>query len=131
MGSLLVQQLLQAGGTDVFALEVGDLFGAVTEDAGGLILLEHDGGAINVDLQRILLCDVQGAAQFDREDDSPQFVDPADNTCGFHVCEALPFPDWPFFSLCPSLPGSHSGGVAKRQKNTKTLGNNFIITNRI
>ena len=132
MRSLLVQQFLQADGTDVLALEVGDFLGAVAEDTGGLILLQHDGGAIDVDLQGILFCDVQCAAQFDGEDDSPQFVDPADNTCGFHVCEALPFPDWPFFSL--SVQADRALFVVRRQKrrkNTKTLGNNLIITNRI
>ena len=92
MRGLPMQQFLQAGRTDVLALEDGNLLGAVAEDTGGLILLEHDGGAINIDLQGILLCDVQGAAQFDREDDTPQFVDPTDDASGFHVCEALPFP---------------------------------------
>ena len=84
MRSSLVQKFLQADGTDVLALEDGNLLGAVTEDAGGLILLQHDGGTINIDLQGILFCNVQGAAQFDREDDTPQFVNPSDNTCGFH-----------------------------------------------
>ena len=132
MRGLPMQQFLQAGRTDVLALEDGDLLGAVAEDTGGLILLEHDGGAINIDLQGILLCDVQGAAQFDREDDTPQFVDPTDDASGFHVCEALPFPDWPFFSL--SVQADRALFVVRRQKrrkNTKTLGNNLIITNRI
>ena len=116
-----MEQLLQAGSADVLALKSGDVLGAVAEDAGRLIFLQHDGGPVNIDLQGILLCNVQRAAQFDGEDDTPQFVDPADNTCGFHVCEALPFPDWPFFSLYPSPTGSLSGGVKNGKKTQKLL----------
>ena len=117
-----MQQLLQADGTDVLALKDGDVFGAVTENAGGLIFLQHDGRPVNVDLQRILFCDVQRAAQLDREDDSPQFVDPADNTCGFHVCKALPFPDGPFFlSLSKPVGLSLRRGGKNGKKHKKLL----------
>ena len=82
---LLVQQFLQAVRTDVLPLEDGDILGAVTENAGGLILFQHDRRPVHINLQGILFGDVQCASEFDGEDDSPQFVDPTDNSSGFHV----------------------------------------------
>ena len=62
---LLLQQLFETMRADILALEDGDILGAVTEDAGGLILFQHDGGPIDVNLQRIFFGDVQCATQFD------------------------------------------------------------------
>ena len=79
-------ELAQAGRANVFTLEHRDVLRAVTEDAGRLILLQHDGGSVNIDLQGVLLRDVQGSSQFDGQDDTPQFVYPAYNSSGFHLC---------------------------------------------
>ena len=62
-------------GADVLALEDMDVLGVVAENAGGLILLEHDRSPIYIDFQRILLCDVEGTAKLDGQHDAAQFVD--------------------------------------------------------
>ena len=77
-------ELFHAVGADVLALEDGDVLGAVAEDAGRLILFQHDRGAVHVDLQGVLLRDVERAAQFDGQDDKTEFVDAADEACRFH-----------------------------------------------
>ena len=72
--SLLVHQLTDAVGADILALEVDDILGVITENTGGLILFQHDGRAVHIDLQGVLLRDVQGAAQLDGQHDAAQLV---------------------------------------------------------
>ena len=71
---LLQLQFPDAVGAYVFTLEVDHILGVVAENAGGLVLFQYNGGAVHIDLQRILFRDVQGAAQFDGQDDPPQFI---------------------------------------------------------
>ena len=73
------QEFLQAVGADVLALEDMDVLGVVAENAGGLILLEHDRSPIYIDFQRILLCDVEGTAKLDGQHDAAQFVHTTDD----------------------------------------------------
>lgn len=40
-------ELAEAAGADALALEDGYVPAAVAEDAGGAVLLEHDGGAVH------------------------------------------------------------------------------------
>ena len=72
-----------AVGADVLAFKIDDIFGVITENAGGLILLQDDGGTIHVDLQGVFLRDVQGAAQLDRQHDTAQLIDLPHNTGRF------------------------------------------------
>jgi len=65
---------LDALGANVLSTEHNHVLGIITEDTGGLILLQDDRRSIHVDLQRILFCDIQRAAQFDRKDDATQFI---------------------------------------------------------
>ena len=71
--SLAGQRILQgldALGADVLPVIDDHVLGVVTEDAGGLILLQHDGRTIHVNFQGILFRNVQGAAQLNREYDT-------------------------------------------------------------
>ena len=79
-----MREFFHAVGTDVLALEDGDILGAVAEDAGRLILFEHDRGAVYIDLQGVLLRDVERAAQLDGQDDTTELVDAANDACRFH-----------------------------------------------
>ena len=72
-GSLAGQRLLKgldALRADIFPVVDDHVLGVVTEDTGRLILLQHDGRTIHVNLQGILLRNVQGAAQLNREYDT-------------------------------------------------------------
>ena len=69
-GHSLPQQFLQAAGADIFAFEDGNVLCTVAENTGGLILLQHDGRTIHINFQGILLRNVQGAAQLNREYDT-------------------------------------------------------------
>ena len=58
---------LDALGADILPVEYDHVLGVVTEVGGGLLLLEHNGGSVHIDFQRVLLRNVQGAAQFNGE----------------------------------------------------------------
>ena len=83
---LILRQLFAADFADVFALELRNLFRAAAEDAVGLVLAQHDGRAVHVDLDGVALArvDVQGAAQFDGQDDAAQAVDVSYDSSRFH-----------------------------------------------
>ena len=72
-------------GADVFPVEHNHVLGVVAEDAGGLILFQHNGGSVHVDFQGVLLRDVQRAAQFNREHNAAEFVHFAYNTGRFQI----------------------------------------------
>ena len=78
-------------GTNILSVERHDLFGTVTEDTSGLILLHHDAGAVDVDLQTVSLCDIQSTAQLDGQDNAAQLINFSYNTGRFHFSH--PFPD--------------------------------------
>ena len=75
---------------DILPVERYDVLCAVTENAGGLILLHHNAGTIDIDLQTVALCDVQSTAKLDGEDDAPQFVYFAHDTGRFHFFHPFP-----------------------------------------
>ena len=67
-------QGLDAPGAYVLA-PVGDyVLRVITENAGGLILLQNDRSSVHIDLKGILFCNIQSTAQFNRENDTPQLV---------------------------------------------------------
>lgn len=66
--------------TDVLSLEFGNIVGASAENAGGLVFFEHNGIFIDVYFKGILFLDVKGAAKFDRQDYSSEFIHFSDNT---------------------------------------------------
>ena len=70
-----------AAGADIFALVVQQLPLGTAENAGGLILLQHDPVAVHVDLQSIPFFDVQIPPQLNRKHDPPQFIDFAHDSC--------------------------------------------------
>ena len=68
-------QGLNALRANVFSTEHNDILCVVAENAGRLILFQNDRSSVHVDLQGILFGDVQGAAQFDRENNTAQLID--------------------------------------------------------
>ena len=88
---LALAQGLHAAGADVLPMEDGDAVGLIAEDAGGLILLQHDGLAVHVNLQTVLLCNVQGAAEFNGEHDASQLVHLTHDTGRFHTTKSFLF----------------------------------------
>ena len=78
-------------GADVLSVKGHNVLCAVAEDAGGLILLHHNAGAVDIDFQTVALCDIQRAAQFDGEDNAAQFINFAHDTSRFHFFH--PFPE--------------------------------------
>ena len=57
------------------------------EDAGGLVFLQDDAVILHEDLQLIPFRDVQGAAKFDRQDDTSQIVHFSNDPRRFHSCQ--------------------------------------------
>ena len=61
----LAVQLCKADFADVFAF-VGDNFlGIPTKNAGGLVLVQDDRRAVDIDLKGVALRDIQGTAELD------------------------------------------------------------------
>ena len=75
MQCLLGLKFLDAVGTYVFALEVDHIFCVIAKNAGGLVLFQHNGGAVHINLQGVLFRDVQCAAKLDRKNDPSELVD--------------------------------------------------------
>ena len=78
-------QLRQAAGADVPAFILDDILYIVAESAGGLILLQNDLIAVHVDLQGILLRDIQGAPQFNGQNDAAEAVHLSDDSGSLHL----------------------------------------------
>lgn len=68
-GLIPAPQLAQTVGTDVFALEDGNILEAVAENAGRAVFLQYDVGAVHKNLHALLLADVQRAAKLGGQDD--------------------------------------------------------------
>ena len=83
------EKSLDAVLADVLSAEGDNVLRFVTEDAGGLILFQHNGGAVHIDFQAVLLCNIQGASQFYRKYNAAQFIYFPNDTGRFH--EILPF----------------------------------------
>ena len=54
MGSVAFLELFDAVGADAFAVEDGDVLGAVAKDAGGVVFLEDDAIVVGEDLDGVL-----------------------------------------------------------------------------
>src|SRR5690606_10953688 len=78
-----------AAAADLLALEVLHAGGVAAEDARGLVLAEDDLVAVDVDLERIFLFDVESPAEFNRYHDTPQFVDFPHDAGGLHEASLL------------------------------------------
>lgn len=78
--SNLVLKLLDAVGADVLALVIDDVFGAVTENAGRVILMKNNVITINKNLESILFSNIQGAAKFDGQNDTSELINFSDNS---------------------------------------------------
>ena len=70
-----VLQQFEALGANQLALEKRNSVAVVTENARRLILLQNDAIFIHEDLQRISALNSHSIANFDRKNDSSQFVD--------------------------------------------------------
>ena len=92
-------KFLDTVGTDVLPFEINDVLGVITEDAGRLIFLQHDRGAVHVDFKGVFLCNVQSAAQFDGEDNASQLINLSHDAGRFHFNTSFPvaFPCIPVF----------------------------------
>jgi hypothetical protein len=65
---------------------VGDqIMGRATKHAAMLTLLQNDLIIVQIDLQFVTLCNIQSATQLNRENDSAQFINLANNTSRFHI----------------------------------------------
>jgi hypothetical protein len=60
--------------TNVFSFEVDHIFTAVAKNAAWPVLSQYDGRALDIDLQRITLRNVQSAAQLDGQDNPSQLI---------------------------------------------------------
>ena len=78
-------ELVQAGLADVLALVVDNVLCVVAENAGRLILLEDNGGLVNINLEGVLLGDVQSSAKLDGQDDSAEAVHLSYDAGRFHI----------------------------------------------
>ena len=81
---LLAIEVAQTHIADVFPLVRDDVPGIPAENAGGLILVEDDRGAVNIDLKGVALRNVQGPAELDGQNDTSQFIDLTNNSGCFH-----------------------------------------------
>ena len=48
------------------------------------MLAQHDGVVLHADIDTVMLSEVKTAPHFDRQDDSPQIIQPADDSFCFH-----------------------------------------------
>ena len=69
---------------NIFAFVNHNVFCLSAETAARLILFEDNCVIFNIDFQRVLLCNVESAAQFDRKNNSSKFVNFSYNTGSFH-----------------------------------------------
>ena len=86
---------------DVLALEVDDILCVIAENAGRLILFQHNGSTVHIDLQRILFRDVQGAAQLNGQHDPPQLIHFTHDSSRFHTSRSFLLGCFPIFPQCP------------------------------
>ena len=78
-------ELADAIFADILPVEGGHVPGGAAENAGGLVLLQHDPVIFHEDLQLIPLGDIQDTAQLNGQNDPAQIVDLANDTSRLHV----------------------------------------------
>lgn len=74
---------LHAVMADVLAFELCHVIGIATENAGArrFILAKDDPVAVHINFQCIFFIDTQSAAEFDRNNNTPQLINLANNSC--------------------------------------------------
>ena len=87
--SIQLFQLRYAIRTDILSAIIDDFLRTLAEHASRLIFAKNNAVAVNIYLERILFSDVERAAHFDRQYDTPKFVDSSYDTGGLHV--SIPF----------------------------------------
>ena len=76
---------MRAGAANILAFVMDDVLCVAAENAGGLVLFQHDLISIHIDFQGILYLDIHGAAQFNGQHNTAQFINLANNTGRLHV----------------------------------------------
>ena len=73
---------LDAIAANIFAAELRDIVGIAAEHAGTgrLVFAENDLVGIHVDFQGIFFIDTQSAAEFDRNNNTPQLINLANDS---------------------------------------------------
>ena len=82
MGSFF--ELCDTFAANILALEVNDVVFVAAENAVLLEFSEDNGIFLNIDLQSVLFANIKTSAEFDRENDSSEFIDFTGNSCCFH-----------------------------------------------
>lgn len=82
MGSFF--ELCDTFAANILALEVNDVVFIAAENAVLLEFSEDNGIFLNIDLKCVLFADIKTSAEFDRKNDSSEFVDLTGNSCCFH-----------------------------------------------
>ena len=111
--SLCLIQLCQAFEANILPLKNMTLLCASAENTPILVLFENDGCSVHINLQRILLCNIQRAAQLCRQNDSAELVNLSYDSGRFHTYS--PFSDLTFFYY-----------VTIRRQSQLKIGNYFI-----
>ena len=82
-------QLRNAVRADVFSAIVDNSLRRLAEHTSRLIFAKNNAVALYIYLERVLLSDIESTAHFDRQYDTPKFVDSSYDTGGLHV--SIPF----------------------------------------
>ena len=76
---LLLPQLPQTAGANIFSLEDGHIVNAIAEDTGRTVLFQNDVASINEDFHGFFLADIQRAAQLGGQDNPAHFINAPDD----------------------------------------------------
>ena len=85
MRSHLFLQLFNAVRADVLTFVIDDVLGAVTENAGGMILMKNNVISVNKNFESILFSNIQGAAKLNGQNDASELIDLSDNSGRFQT----------------------------------------------
>ena len=87
--SIQLFELRNAIRANILSAITDNLFCTLAEHASRLIFAKNNAVALNIYLERILFSDVERSTHFDRQYDTPKFVDSSYDTGGLHV--SIPF----------------------------------------
>jgi hypothetical protein len=82
---LQIPETADALAADILPIEAGNIPGRAAENAGRLVLLQHDPIAFHEDFQFVTLGNIQCAAQLNGQNDPAQIVDLSNDTSRLHV----------------------------------------------
>lgn len=82
MGSFF--ELCDTFAANILALEVNDIVLISAENTVLFIFSENDRILLDIDLKCVLFADIKSSAEFDRKNDSSEFVDLTGDSCCFH-----------------------------------------------